>query len=158
MPAVSTIISRDRACGADMADFPSQEWVDTLVAILNGDERYAEVARKWEGDVLFVIRPDGPDPDGKIPGPSHLYLDLWHGKCRSGSFFPPGAGNVPRATFVFTSLFRHLELILKGELDPMQAMLTRKLQVTGNMAYILRNVPVVLDFVRCCRVAGVPES
>jgi putative sterol carrier protein len=33
----------------------------------------------------------------------------------------------------------------------MQAMMTRRLQVAGNMAYILRNVPVVLDFVRCCR-------
>jgi hypothetical protein len=36
----------------------------------------------------------------------------------------------------------------------MQAMLTRRLQVSGNMAYILRNVPVVLDFVRCCRLAA----
>ena len=33
----------------------------------------------------------------------------------------------------------------------MQAMLTRKLHVIGSMAYVLRNVPVVLDFVRCCR-------
>jgi putative sterol carrier protein len=44
--------------------------------------------------------------------------------------------------------------VLAGSLDPMQAMLTRRLQVSGNMAYILRNVPVVLDFVRCCRLAG----
>lgn len=158
MPAASTIIVLQDASGAGMADFPSQEWVDTLVDILNGDTRYAEIARKWEGDVLFIVRPDSPDPDGKIPGPSHLYLDLWHGKCRSGSFYPSGAADVPRATFVFTALLHHLAQILKGELDPMQAMLTRKLQVTGNMAYILRNVPVVLDFVRCCRVAGVPEA
>ncbi|HSR46468.1 MAG TPA: SCP2 sterol-binding domain-containing protein [Anaerolineales bacterium] len=141
-----------------MPDFPSQEWVDTLIEILNGDARYAEVARKWEGDLLFVIRPDGPDPDGKVPGPSHLYLDLWHGKCRSGSYYPSGSGDVPRASFVLSAVFLHLVQILKGELDPMQAMLTRKLQVTGNMAYILRNVPVVLDFVRCCRLAGVPKA
>jgi putative sterol carrier protein len=44
--------------------------------------------------------------------------------------------------------------VLAGRLDPMQAMLTRRLQVSGNMAYILRNVPVVLDFVRCCRLAA----
>jgi putative sterol carrier protein len=141
-----------------MVAFPSQDWVDTLVAILNGDERYAEIARKWEGDILFVIKPDRPGADGKFPAPDHLYLDLWHGKCRSGSYHASGAGNVPAATFVFTSLFTNLAQILKGELDPMQAMLTRKLQVAGNMAYILRHVPVVLDFVRCCRRAGVPES
>ena len=45
----------------------------------------------------------------------------------------------------------HLLRILSGDLDPMQAMLTRKLQVQGSMGYVLRNVPVVLDFVRCCR-------
>jgi putative sterol carrier protein len=40
---------------------------------------------------------------------------------------------------------------MKGELNPMQAMMTRKLQVNGSMAYMMRNVPTVLDFVRCCR-------
>ena len=30
-----------------------------------------------------------------------------------------------------------------------QAMLTRKLGVKGNMAVMMRNVPTVLDFVRC---------
>jgi hypothetical protein len=33
----------------------------------------------------------------------------------------------------------------------MQAMITRKLRVQGSMAYMMRNVPVVLDFVRCAR-------
>jgi hypothetical protein len=32
----------------------------------------------------------------------------------------------------------------------MQAMITRRLKVEGSMAYMLRNVPTVLDFVRCC--------
>lgn len=141
-----------------MAVFPSQEWVDSLVEILNGDERYGEVARKWEGDVLFVVRPDEAGPEGKYAAPAHLYLDLWHGKCRSGQYLASGAANVPSANFIFTAVYHHLVQILKGELDPMQAMLTRKLQVTGNMAYVLRNVPVVLDFVRCCRLAGVPDS
>jgi hypothetical protein len=33
----------------------------------------------------------------------------------------------------------------------MQALLTRKLSVHGNMAVLMRSVPTVLDFVRCCR-------
>ncbi len=39
----------------------------------------------------------------------------------------------------------------KGELDPMQAMLTRKLTVKGNMGYMMRNVPTVLEFVKCAK-------
>jgi len=45
--------------------------------------------------------------------------------------------------------------VVTGELDAMQAMMTRRLRVEGNMAYMLRNVPSVLDFVRCCRLVGV---
>jgi putative sterol carrier protein len=33
----------------------------------------------------------------------------------------------------------------------MQALMTRKLHVKGNLAVLLRNVPVVLDFVRCAQ-------
>jgi putative sterol carrier protein len=128
--------------------FPSQAWVDGLVDTLNGDARYAEVARNWEGDLLFVIKPDG---DRAEAGSSHIYLDLWHGKCRSGKYFGPGETSHPKPAFTMTAALAQFLRILGGELDPMQAMMTRRLQVAGNMAYILRNVPVVLDFVRCCR-------
>jgi putative sterol carrier protein len=50
---------------------------------------------------------------------------------------------------------RHFLKVVTGELDPMQAMMTRRLRVEGNMAYMLRNVPTVLDFVRCCRLVGI---
>jgi putative sterol carrier protein len=33
----------------------------------------------------------------------------------------------------------------------MQALMTRKISVKGNMAILMRSVPTVLDFVRCCR-------
>jgi hypothetical protein len=33
----------------------------------------------------------------------------------------------------------------------MTALLSRKIHVHGNMAVMMRNVPTVLDFVRCCR-------
>ena len=45
--------------------------------------------------------------------------------------------------------------ILGGAIDPMQAMPTRKLIVDGDMIYMMRNVPVVLDFVRCAKSVGV---
>jgi putative sterol carrier protein len=52
---------------------------------------------------------------------------------------------------VLTASYDNIAQIMKGKLDPMQAMLTRKLKVQGNMAIMMRNVPTVLDFVRCAR-------
>lgn len=56
-----------------------------------------------------------------------------------------------QAAFVLTASYENIKRIMTGELDPMQAMLTRKLAVKGSMAVMMRSVPTVLDFVRCCR-------
>ena len=90
-------------------------------------------------------------------GGSIYYLDLWHGKCRRAVDFLGATGELPKATFTLRSSRAQFLRILSGELDPMQAMLTRRLRVEGNMAYMLRNIPVVLDFVRCARQVPIAE-
>lgn len=130
--------------------FPSEQWLSAFQQALNSDAGYASVARNWEGDLAFVIEPQG------CQEPVVLYLDLWHGKCRSASFHR-GAEGAPAAKFVLKAPLDHFLKILRGELDPMQAMVTRKLRVEGPMAYILRNVPTVLDFVRVARSVPIEE-
>ncbi len=128
--------------------FPSEEYVQAVMDILNQDEQYARIARNWEGDILFVIEPDEGIESTDLP--MTLYFDLWHGKCREVRIIDPGEEKVPDAAFTMTAPQANYLKILGGELDPMQAMLTRRLKVEGSMAYMLRNVPTVLDFVRCC--------
>jgi len=131
--------------------FPSAEWLNAFEAILNSDPRYAELAKNWEGDLIFDIQPDAGDP--ARGGSVQLYLDLWHGKCRSSRVLK--VGDSPKAKFTLRAPRANLLSILGGALDPMQAMLTRKLLVDGNMVYMMRNVPVVLDFVRCAKLVGI---
>ncbi|MCX6034550.1 MAG: SCP2 sterol-binding domain-containing protein [Chloroflexi bacterium] len=124
--------------------FPSPAWLQTLSDKLNADERYAQIARNWEGDMCVVIEPSGPLTEQQF-----YYLDLWHGKCRKTEILKDLSGVKPK--YVLTATYDNISRIMKGELDPMQAMMTRKLQVRGSMAYMMRNVPTVLDFVRCAR-------
>jgi putative sterol carrier protein len=124
--------------------FPSAEWLQVLFDKLNTDEHYAKIASKWEGDMCVVIEPSGP-----VAEKLFYYLDLWHGKCRKVEILKDLSGLKP--LFILTATYDNIARLMKGELDPMQAMMTRKLQVQGSMAYMMRNVPVVLDFVRCCR-------
>ena len=124
--------------------FPSPEWLEDLNKKLNSDTNYARIARNWEGDMCVVIEPGGP-----ITETQFYYLDLWHGKCRKTELLKDLSTMDPK--YVLTATYENISRIMKGELDPMQAMMTRKLQVHGSMAYMLRNVPTVLDFVRCCR-------
>lgn len=127
-----------------MAKFPLPEWLEALHQKLNSDERYAQVARNWEGDMLVEV-----EPGGALAQPVIYYLDLWHGKCRQ-AYVVQGSG-APKPVFALRAPYDNYTRLLKGELEPMQALLTRKIGVTGNMAVLMRSVPTVLDFVRCCR-------
>ena len=133
--------------------FPSEEWLQALVEVLNTDSRYAEVAKNWEGDMLVIIEPDDDEEGRDLP--QTIYLDLWHGTCREGRVVDVASEEVPEAAFTLSSPLSNIVRIFQGELDPMQAMITRRLKVQGSMAYMLRNVPTVLDFVRCCRLVGI---
>ena len=126
------------------AIFPSLDWLKELETKLNNDTHYAEVAKKWEGDMTIVIEPEGNLTERKI-----YYIDLWHGKCRGVAELKDMSEK--KSTFVMTATYENIKRIMTGKLDPMQAMMTRKLQVQGNLGVMMRSVPTVLDFVRCAR-------
>ncbi len=126
------------------AVFPSKEWLQELEAKLNSDEKYREIAKGWEGDLLFRI-----EPEGALQETLFFYLDLWHGSCRKAEYQPDPAAYRP--AFSLTAKYNDITAVLTGKLNPMTAMMTMKLKVSGNMGYMMRNVPVVLDFVRCAQ-------
>lgn len=128
-----------------MADFPSAEWLHAFKDKLNNDEKYNTTARNWEGDIRFVLEADNTQAQT-----IWMYIDLWHGKCRDAFFETPGNTDFKPA-FILKAPYQNFARILKGDLEPMQALLTRKLGVQGNLAVLMRSVPTVLEFVRCAK-------
>lgn len=127
-----------------MAHFPSPDWVVALMDKLNSDDRYARIAANWEGDMRFIVEASGP-----LAEPMVYYIDLWHGKCRAAFAETDPENRQP--AFTLKAPYDNFARVVTGQLDPMQALMTRKLGVQGNMAVLMRSVPTVLDFVRCCR-------
>ncbi len=127
--------------------FPSPEWLAALKEKLNSDEKYAQIAKNWEGEIVFFIEPGGPIKEIMI-----FYTDVWHGECREAFTVENEAQLKELApAYVLTAPYQSFVRVLKGQLDPMQAMITRKLKVQGSMGYMMRNVPTVLEFVRCAK-------
>jgi len=127
------------------AVFPSEEWLKGLEAKLNSDEHYGEIAKSWEGDLFFFV-----EPEGNLKEQLTFYLDLWHGKCRKVEYqAQPSA--YPDPVFTLSAAYNNITAILTGRMNPMTAMMTTKLKVKGSMGYMMRNVPIVLDFVRCAQ-------
>jgi putative sterol carrier protein len=124
------------------AIFPSEEWLKGLETKLNSDAQYNEIAKNWEGDLIFFI-----EPDGNLDERLTFYLDLWHGTCRKVEYKPQPDSH-PNPTFTLRASYKDITSILTGKLNPMTAMMTSRLKVKGNLGYMMRNVPTVLDFVR----------
>ena len=129
------------------AIFPSEEWLKGLEVKINTDKKYADIAKNWEGDLVFVI-----EPEGNLKEQLTFYLDLWHGTCRKVDY-KPALESYPNPVFTLTASYNNITAILSGKLNPMTAMMTNKLKVKGNMGYMMRNVPTVLDFVRVVQEA-----
>jgi putative sterol carrier protein len=118
---------------------PSEAWIKAFQEQLNNSAAYAEVAKNWEGDFLFQVEwPDGSPP-------ALLYMDLWHGQCRDAYVATDPA---KKAAFRLIAPIGNFVKVLKGQLDPMQAMVTGKLKVQGSMVVMMKNIPTVLEFVR----------
>lgn len=128
----------------DIEIFPSKEWMQVIKDKLNTDEHYAQVAKNWEGDLRIII-----EPDNSIPEPMWLYFDLWHGKCRDT--YIEDQSSIIKPAFILKASYGNIVKILSGEVGVIQALMTRMLGLQGSMAYMMRNVPTILDFVRCCQ-------
>ena len=127
------------------AIFPSEEWLKGLEAKLNSDERYNDIAKNWEGDLFFFI-----EPEGNLKEQLTFYMDLLNRTSRTVDYNPQ-AGSYPTQAFTLSASYNNITAILTGKMNPMTAMMTMKLKVKGSMSYMMRNVPVVLDFVRAAQ-------
>ncbi len=123
--------------------FPSVEWVQAMKDKLNTDEKYAQVARKWEGDIRFIV-----EAEGNLAETLWIYFDLWHGKCKDA--YLEEKNSTLKPAFILTGKYGNMVKVITGEVGAMQALMGRMITVRGSFAYMMRNVPTILDFVRCC--------
>ncbi len=121
--------------------FGTEEWIKAYVEKLNSNQAYAEAASSWEGDFVFIVRKDGPlDQD------MYFWIDLWHGKARDWKVLK-SPDDVDSA-FTFEGPYTNYVKLAKGELDPIQGLMTRKFKLKGNMAKVMRAVKAANELVR----------
>ena len=123
--------------------FPSDAWIKAMMEDLNGSNTYSEAANNWEGDFFFVV-----EPGGSLAQPVTLYMDLFHGKCRDAYAVPEPDKMKP--AFRLSGPVATWKKVMTKKLDPMQAMMTGQLKLSGNMATVMRNVRAAKELVESC--------
>ena len=122
--------------------FPSDEWIKTMMEVVNSSEAYRKSAAKWEGDFYFVVEP-GPG----LPEPSVLYIDLWHGEARSACEVADENEKDPE--FVIRAPVNTWRRVIEKKLDPIQGMITGQLKLSGTMSKIMRFPKAASELVNC---------
>jgi putative sterol carrier protein len=133
--------------------FPSDEWIKALMAELNQSSEYQEAAKTWEGDFAFVVSA-GPG----LPAPIQLYMDLWHGACRAAHEVHDPLPQPPE--FTIEAGLPTWRKVVEGRLDPIQAIVTRQLKLSGPMVKVMRAPKAAMALVKCCTKVetGWPEG
>lgn len=122
--------------------FGSTEWLEAFHQAINSSAAYAEAAKSWEGDFYFVL-----DPDETMEGSVYYYVDLWHGKSRKAFVVDNPSDIDPE--FVISAPVRIWRRVIEKNLDPIQGLVTRQLQLKGNLGKVLRAVKAAKELVNC---------
>ncbi len=122
--------------------FATDAWIKQLGQACNKSERYREAARNWEGDLYLIV-----EPEGRLQEPVYMYIDLYHGRCRQA--FVPADHTTLTPEFYISGPVRAWKEIADKKIDPIKALLTRKLSLKGNMAKIMRNVRAAYALLDC---------
>lgn len=122
--------------------FATDAWIKRLGDECNKSEAYREAAKNWEGDLYFIV-----EPEGNLREPVYMYIDLYHGQCRQA--FVPEDYTTLTPEFIIRGPVSAWKEIADRKIDPIKALLTRKLFLKGNMTKIMRNVKAANALIEC---------
>ncbi len=125
-----------------MIEFATDEWAKAFMEQINQSQAYAEAAKTWEGDFFFII-----EAAEHYPEPVHIYVDLWHGKCREA--FATTDPSVKDPVFRMSGPLENWRRVIGKQLDPLQGLLTRQFKLQGDMVKIMRAVKAAQELVNC---------
>lgn len=130
-----------------MAQFGTPDWIEEYVKTLNENKAYEEAAITWEGDFLFIV---WPEKEAGIDKEVVMWMDLWHGKCRDHAMLPNREAR--ETAFIYEGEYANWKEIIEGRLDPIKALLTRKMKLTGDRAKVMRATRAAKELVRTAQM------
>jgi putative sterol carrier protein len=130
-----------------MAKFGTPEWIEQFVKTLNENKAYAEAAATWEGDFLFIVY---PNKEAGFDEEVVMWMDLWHGKSRDHAMLPNR--DAKDTAFIYEGELENWKEIIEGRLDPIKALLTRKMKLTGDRAKVMRATRAAKELVRTAQM------
>jgi putative sterol carrier protein len=125
--------------------FPSPEWAAAFKAAIDASPAYKDAGATWtHGPVALVVK---ADPALGVAEDVGLWLDLDRGVCRDARVVPKAEAE--KAPFCIAGDYARWKSVIKKELDPIKAMMQKKLELKGQMTTIVKYVNASKELVEC---------
>lgn len=122
--------------------FATEAWLQELHQKLNASSAYASAAKKWEGDLCFIV-----SAGAGIEQDTYLYMDLWHGQSRGVQVTTTPINS----EFTITAPLATWKRVIQGKLDPIRGLMGRQLKLKGPMAKIMKAPKAAIELVNCAK-------
>ncbi len=137
-----------------MPRFPSKEWAEKFCEELNKSNTYRNSAKGWVWPILFKVKDLPEDLKKEFPGGAPGFLvDLNNGECRGVKWFDDASE--ADAPFILTATFSDWLDIINGKINPVTAIVRRKLMLEkGNIGTVMRYPVAALEMVKAAQRVG----
>jgi putative sterol carrier protein len=117
--------------------FPSRAWADQAMALFNADPDSVSAGRGWSGDFGLVIEPEA----GKLEAAFVAYLRPRDGRITELRILAdPDDLDEFEPAYRVRAPYSVWKGLLQGTVDPVQAIVQRKLRVDGDVQPILERM------------------
>jgi putative sterol carrier protein len=118
--------------------FPSAAWATAYKEAINQNVQYRKAAAAWDqGAIALVCQ---ADPEAGVPQAVGMVLDLLRGECR-GVVYTDDRSVIDRTPFVIEASLAQWKSVIRGETDPIRAMLGGQLRLAkGHLPTIIKDV------------------
>jgi putative sterol carrier protein len=125
--------------------FPSEDWIRAYQDALNASADYADAASTWtHGAIALAIK---PAPELGLDAGFCVWLDVEAGRCRDARAV--GLEEAQAAPFCIAATYERWREVLSRRLDPIAGMVTRRLELRGNLLTMMRYVRSSKAMVQC---------
>jgi putative sterol carrier protein len=115
----------------------AKKWASEYCEALNNSSEYEKSAKGWgvdfDGSILFKMT-----ACGEVEDDINSFVDLKDGKCLGITVLEPGEDPPRDPGFVLFAPMSIWKKLAFRELDPVQALMTKKLNLEGDMGQIMK--------------------
>lgn len=120
----------------------SEEWAQTLAGKINSSKDFFSAAQELTWSVVLSITEDSPEKS--------IFINFENGKCKSVVAASPA--DLESTEFIISASKNSWEKLLTGKLDPMMAMMTKKLELKkGNIGGLMKYIDTAKELFKSAK-------